>query len=299
MPEWYIQRIVKFPKYTNVSSASGRYYVEPFPETWDLFKMDDKSVKCKIARLLNFEGKIAMTFGEEAILDSKEVRYSYSNSSYYEYAGKTNAMMIPDEFVKNYGIREGDYLDFTLLTVLDKYDQKIQEVFPRRMVNGTILIQPSGDRAIPQARTTDMLIEQSIKEEFFVKLIQEINDSYGYELYRSTHVLLRTLFENLVFKLLKKRFPNESNLYMGKRGALDFSRLIDNLKEKKHEFAPHAKSFDEDFFTFLDEFREKANTSTHILEIYLDRDKIDKDKNKMNQYIKILDYVINEIGHNN
>ena len=297
MPEWNIQRISKFPTQTNSFNSNGKYYVEAFDETWDLFKMHNKFAKIKVHRLLNFQGQTTRTFNEELSLHCLSVSYSLtifdSNTNF------SKAMIIPDEFVKNYGIRVGEYLDFTISSIGNPLDKTDEPVFPKSRINGIIAINPSSDRAIPTSRTTDILIEQSLKEEFFVKLIQDINDTYAYELYRATHILLRTLFENLIFKLLKKKFPNEPILYMGKRGSLDFSRLIDNFEAKKSEFVPFAKSFDVDFFSFLDEFREKANTSTHILEIYLDKDKIDKDKTKMNQYIKILDYVINEISLGN
>lgn len=295
MPEWYIQRIQIFPRHNNTPSLTGKYYVEVFPQTWELFKMDGKLAKNKISRLLNLEGKAMITFGEDIVFECHDVGYSFSYKNIHDYY--VNAMIIPDEFVKSYGIREGDYLDFTLQSVYDPSDKKTQEIFPKRLVTGTVLIQPSGDRIIPLSRMTDIFVEQSLKEEFFVKLIQEINDAYSYELYRSTHILLRTLFENLVFKLLKKKFPQDDSVYLTKKGyALEFSKLIDNLKEKRHEFTLYAKLLDDDFFSFLDEFREKANASTHILEVYLDKPKIDKDKNKINHYIKILDHITTEIN---
>lgn len=290
MPEWNIQRIEKFDS-NKVSPIHGMYHVRSHDETFGLFVLNNKKIRCSVARELNYDGRTIATIGEEAIFTGQQI-------SYYEgtHSVNFNTLVIPDSFSKTFGIRQGNFLDFTIISLVK--GNEFEEVFPKKRANGIIAINPSNERMIPSSRISDSLLEFSIKDEFFNNLIQEINDTYAYGLYRSTHVLLRTLFENLIIKLLKEKFRSDKKeLYLTKNNNyLDFSKLIDNFKANKHDFAPHAKSFDDEFFEFLDKFREKANASAHILEVYLDKDSFDKFKGKMNQYIKIIDYVTSEIG---
>ncbi|MGI0021653.1 MAG: hypothetical protein ACRD9Q_02215 [Nitrososphaeraceae archaeon] len=291
MPEWNIQRIEKFDS-SRVTSIEGMYYLHPHDETFDLFVLNDKKIRCSIARELNYDGKVLATIGEDAIFTGKVI-------DYYEktYHTRFNALVIPDSFSKKFGIRQGNYLDFTIESIVKANNEIPEEVFPKKRANGMIAIKPSNERIIPTSRISDTLLEFSIKDEFFNNLIQAINDSYAYELYRATHVLLRTLFENLILRLLRTRFSNDQiDLWYDseKRKIKDFSLLIKNLKDVKHEFPLHAKSFDEKFFTFLDTFREKSNANAHTLEVYLNKESLDKEKEYMNYCIKLLNAVIDD-----
>jgi len=291
MPEWNIQRIEKFDS-SKVTPIHGMYYVRSHDETFDLFILNNKKIRCSVARELSYDGKVIATIGEETIFSGQQI-------SYYEKTYHTNfkALVIPDSFSKKFGIREGNYLDFTITSVLKDNGEILEEVFPKKRANGMIAIKPSNERIIPTTRISDTLLEFSIKDEFFNNLIQEINDSYAYELYRATHVLLRTLFENLILRLLRTKFSNDRiDLWYDneKRKIKDFSLLIKNLKDVKHEFILHAKSFDEKFFTFLDTFREKSNANAHTLEVYLNKDSLDKEKEYMNYCIKLLNAVIED-----
>lgn len=289
MPEWNIQRIEKFDS-RKVVPTHGMYHVRSHDETFGLFVLNNKKIHCSVARELNYDGRTIATIGEDAIFTGQQI-------SYYEgtYHISFNTLVIPDSLSKKFGIREGNYLDFTIISVLK--GTEFEEVFQKKRANGIIAINPSNERMIPSSRISDSLLEFSIKDEFFNNLIQEINDTYAYGLYRSTHVLLRTLFENLIIKLLKTKFHDDKKeLYSNKNGYyLDFSKLIDNFKNNKYEFVTYAKSFDDEFFNFLDKFREKANASAHILQVYLGKESLEKDKEKMNQYIKIIDAITSEI----
>lgn len=211
---------------------------------------------------------------------------------------ETPALVFPSDFVKRIGLRSGYYIDLILIAHVETNTPHkiIEEIFPMRIVKGQIRISSDKGKET-ELRLTENLIEQSMNNEFYRSLVSEINTAYAYDLFRATHVLLRTLFENLIFKLLKTKFQSKSDMYLKKNGLpLDFSRLIENFKNNKEEFVPHGgKVFDEEFFSFLDKFREKANASTHILEAYLSKDQLNQDKNKMNHYIKVINAIIEDV----
>jgi len=296
MPEWYIATICRSTgKYDH-----GRYFIIPHNETWDLFSLNYKKVRCKVRRILNEQGKLVVTISEEVVLECKTIK-TYTSEvpslSATTWEVEIKALLFPPEFVKKYGFRFRYYIDLILIAVVSENSNQVDdEIFPKRIVKGNIaLTTVSGIESRP--RMMENLIEFSLKDEFYTNLIEEINTAYAYSLYRSTHILLRILFENLILQLLRIKFSNQKELYLSKNGKiLRFSDLVDNVKTHKADFIPYGgQAFDEVFFSFIDNFRESSNLSTHILEVYLDKDKIEKDQGKMNFYIKLLSRITDEI----
>jgi hypothetical protein len=80
---------------------------------------------------------------------------------------------------------------------------------------------------------------QSIPDDFYVKLIDEINILYANGRYISVCILVRKLLENLVIDILRKKFGTaQLELYYNpKKGMFNnFSTLLDNLDVKIDEF---------------------------------------------------------------
>jgi hypothetical protein len=134
--------------------------------------------------------------------------------------------------------------------------------------------------------------------QFFRDLIHEINVAYSYQLYTSTWVCLRKLFENLVIELLRTKFGvSELDLYYKTdEGRFhDFSKLIENLENRANEFRPYTDSFDQRFFDFLKNFKEQANRSAHSVDIFTQSDSFEKIKAEMNHYTSLLCDIIRRL----
>ena len=141
---------------------------------------------------------------------------------------------------------------------------------------------------------------QNLPNEFYKELIKEINNAYSNQLYTSTYMCLRKLFENLIIELLRKKFgagPNALNLYYwaDKGRFADFSVLIENLENEVAEYHAYTTSFDQTFFDFLKKFKDAANANTHSIDIYSDSKAIEEMKDKINHYLKLFCCVIDKI----
>lgn len=141
-------------------------------------------------------------------------------------------------------------------------------------------------------------IPSVLPSQFFKSLISEINVAYTYQLYTSTYVCLRKLFENLIIELLRKKFgTTELNLYYwSEKGRFhDFSKLIENFESKVNDFRLHTSSFDQSFFDFLKNFREVASANAHSIDIYTDSKEFEDKRERMNHCVALLCNVINGI----
>lgn len=167
----------------------------------------------------------------------------------------------------------------------------------KRFITGRIDVQPTGGKPNPIG-VTEPLLEQTMEGDFYKELIQEINLSHSYQLYRSTIVLVRKLLENLLIDLLRTRYcmQNVTLFYNPDRKEfLDFYYLVENLKKSSADFTPYTSGFNEEFFNFVTKFRETANANAHALEAFLDKDQFEKDKKKLNHYIKVIKNTIDTI----
>ena len=168
MPEWYIQRIERFKDEPRDLDDKHKFYFQPHPETWDTFRLEDgKRIKSRVNRIRNIVENSSRTINEEIIVTSKRTSFD---------SGKTdgtgsfariifedkNVIFFPDEFVKNYGIREGEYVDLVLLELFNKYnEQDGQEIYPKGMIKGIIQINPSSSES-SSSRIIENLVDPVI-----------------------------------------------------------------------------------------------------------------------------------------
>ena len=113
-------------------------------------------------------------------------------------------------------------------------------------------------------------------EEFYGPLIDEIETAYRYHLYNSTLVMTRKLFENLLIDILRGHFgvseKEKRDLYFNDDRAMfrDFSVLVDNFEVNLDEFRPYMPDLDSEFIDSLNQFRHRANASTHSITVEID-----------------------------
>lgn len=99
--------------------------------------------------------------------------------------------------------------------------------------------------------------------------IDEINNAYTNKCYTSVFILTRKVLENLVIEILTKKFPPTSiqnkELYydVQKRRFKDFSVILKNLYDKRHDFEPHKVKIIERLYREALKFKDEANDATH------------------------------------
>lgn len=304
MPEWNVQRICRVVKKTNsYNSQLGVYFLISHDETWTTFDLRGKIIECKVNAILNPQGNLVSIIDQKLLLNCDEMKVFPSDITGYgdsnEWSNQTNVFLISKEFVKEYGLRSGEYLDFVILGVRRTLaaDEDVEPVYPKRFMNGIIQIQPSGSEPISQQRISEPLIDHSLGE-FYDELIDEINLTHAYGLHRSTSILLRKLFETLLIELLRIKFGSQRiDLYYNekKHQFRGFYNLIKNLKSVQNEFNPITSGLDGNFFEFLEKFRETANSNVHNLESYFDKSLLENDKEKMNHIILVIKNAITKI----
>jgi hypothetical protein len=85
-------------------------------------------------------------------------------------------------------------------------------------------------------------------------------------------MLSRKLIENLLYNLLQYKFGGPGiRLYFdtAHNRPLDFSVMLDNLKEQKAQFNPDQHGMIEKFLSLAQQFRRDANSKVHNVMDYL------------------------------
>ncbi len=118
----------------------------------------------------------------------------------------------------------------------------------------------------------DYLLEViDIPDDFYKKLINEINQLYEHKFVFALSVLVRKLLENLVIDILRKQYgTGESELYYDakKHKFLNFSDLIENIKDRQADFRYITDSLDNKVINDIKTFKEKGNSGAHSIDSY-------------------------------
>jgi len=106
------------------------------------------------------------------------------------------------------------------------------------------------------------------KDKFEQKHVEEINKAYNCGCYTAVYVLCRKVIENLIIKLLRKRFGGkETALYWDKaRGRFhDFKIILKNLNLKANQFPGPIQAAVRRLTSKAAIFAKDANDKTHSL----------------------------------
>jgi len=134
---------------------------------------------------------------------------------------------------------------------------------------------------------------ENVPDDFYRQLINLINDCYNKEVYAVVPVLIRKLLESLIVDILKSKyghanvnmfFDSSNNKYFG------FNRLLKTFEDNLNDFKVDMPSLDKRILREISRFREKGNTSVHVLELDINKDKseLDRDKDAINYIVKLL-----------
>lgn len=150
------------------------------------------------------------------------------------------------------------------------------------------------------------LLENNIKfvdlvnfpDDFYKRLIEEINFQYTSKHPISLSILLRKLFENLIIDILRKKYTkSELNIYfdVSKSRFHDFSVLLKNLETKKQEFLYVTPNLDSKFIRELSKYRDVGNSSAHSIDVNINIDDFTLKKDDINLKVQLLIRLLNNI----
>ena len=119
-------------------------------------------------------------------------------------------------------------------------------------------------------KPSEKFVSVSGVDNFYQRLIKEINETYKNETYTSSLILSRKLIENLLIDLLRKKYGDKTKTakeiyYNINNGRFhSFTYLVKNLEDKKSDFDID-KELIEEFLSLVKPFRKKANSKAHSL----------------------------------
>lgn len=150
---------------------------------------------------------------------------------------------------------------FNVMRYLKKDDINSLKTVTIEKVKTNYKIRESRIIKLANYSTDDILLNSHIKE---------INRSYTYKCYTSTFIICRKVLENLIIKILRKKYHKSTKEHKGKyydfnrKRSLDFSILIKNLRKSANDFDMEKKLVQR-ICEKADEFKETADEMTHSL----------------------------------
>jgi hypothetical protein len=149
--------------------------------------------------------------------------------------------------------------------------------------------------AVPQPLTPtggeDFIKVTSIPDDFYQRLINEINQLYSEGLPFSLSILIRKLLENLIIDILRERYGRQQvPLYYdtSRRRFHDFSVLLQNLDSHKADFHYIAPDLDTPIIQSINQYRETGNSAAHSIDANLTIERVSQGKDDINHLVQYL-----------
>ena len=147
----------------------------------------------------------------------------------------------------------------------------------------------------------DKIIEEmNLQDAIYEEVIAEINGTYINHYFVSMYIMVRKLLENLLYDCLKAFYGTqdiEKYYNPGKNRHQGYGVLIDSFNQMINDtqFKTIVGDADQRFIDLLKEFQETGNHNAHSLFNLAHQDFIEERKEKINNFIKKLDWVLKKL----
>jgi len=148
---------------------------------------------------------------------------------------------------------------------------------------------------IPPKQKSDFnyidLKDEILPDKFYIKLRNQINKAYNYEILLAVQILCRKFLENLIIDILifKYKEINIDLFYNTKFGKHHiFNTLIQNFENKLEDFKLYIPTLDKSFIKRIGKYKQQANATAHSIIIDIRKKDLDKDKQNLENIISIL-----------
>ena len=225
------------------------------------------------------------TFG----LDTKKINDKNNLPMILEYA-KTTTKYMKNKY-EVYDIHER----YNFLEHADVMREQIGILEPvsKRIIKGKEL------NHLEEFEFIEIIDEKNITDKSYEEVVAEINGTYNDEYFTSMYIMVRKLLENLLYDCLKKYYSTDVDKYYNTtRGQHQgYGRLIENFSDmiKETRFKTEVGDIEQQFIDLLKEFQEKGNKNAHSLFSLPHRDFIEERRDKINNLIKKLDWIIQKL----
>lgn len=144
---------------------------------------------------------------------------------------------------------------------------------------------------LPSLTVEKLLEVTDIPDDFYKKLIDEVNhlNKHGFAL--SLSVLIRKLLENLLIDILRKRYgTSKLSLYYdtSKHRFLDFSVLLKNFESNQADFQHITSNLDNKLITEINSYRETGNSGAHSIDANMKIEHFKEKRNDLNYLVQFL-----------
>jgi hypothetical protein len=139
----------------------------------------------------------------------------------------------------------------------------------RNLISSDLIEEPREDRFID----TDIADEQ-----FYDRLVEDINECYRVRVNDAILVLTRKLFENLLVDILRGHYGRQNvelffDTHRGYHHGL--KELKKNLRENVSDFRIYSRDIDEDLLDELDKFKEQGDAGAHSIAVNVTDEKVE------------------------
>lgn len=228
---------------------------------------------------------------------------------------KNRGLYLPESLTNGFGLRAGMGIEITLNEFIKDTSNLENEptlLWDPSTIDKRILgdVEWNGYRDFELKgingellNSSEVLVSTKFINEFYIRLVTEINTAYKIRLWTSTMVLLRKLFENLLVDMFREKYSSDpiKKTFFYKNGEYrTFQYMKDALKDKNilNDFAQFDQTIakDKDFIPFLEKIRLHGDKNAHTMEIIHDPEKIKELKDDINNYSALLVRLIHRIS---
>lgn len=146
-----------------------------------------------------------------------------------------------------------------------------------------ILNEPRDDLFL---NTTDLN-----ENEYYERLIQDINKCYQHHIPDAALVLSRKLFEHLVYNILQGHYGGRNNeifLNTDENRPLAFKALIENLRDAQTTLHQYSRDLDDEVIDAVEELRQEGNSGAHSIRVDITEEDLEELSSELTRAAEIL-----------
>jgi hypothetical protein len=147
-------------------------------------------------------------------------------------------------------------------------------------------------------RDDSFLDTGEIHEEYYSRLVEDINKCYRYGINDGCLVLTRKLFENLVIDTLRAEYggPGIDLYYNTDNGRFHgLGTLCGKLREKSSDLGHYSRQLDNGLVNRIEQFKERGNSQAHSVRVDIHDDELEGMSNEATELANILYDIREEI----
>lgn len=185
----------------------------------------------------------------------------------------------------------------SIMRFLDDDDRKALASIHNGVAFSPIIVRAHKNRNGKRTSLKPILLFPSA-DPFIERHISEINGTYHASCCTATFILCRKVMENLIVRILKKKFPDSKSRILyedtSSRRSLDFSIVLGNFYDSRTKFSISASSAIERIKQKATPFKNDANDKAHSL-FHIASKKEMEDAN-VQEIFDLITVVMKEVG---